>query len=96
MIFAKGLTHGFCPKLAIFPCFILRQNRPGKCVLCYSRMKKRLFRLEKEEVQKVEKLRFFKGVNRWFCSKIGHFSIFFLRIIEQENVLYDILEKVPF
>ena len=23
MIFAKGLTHGFGPKLAIFPCFFL-------------------------------------------------------------------------
>ena len=45
VIFAKGLTHGFGPKLAIFPCFFFRQYRPGKCVLRYSRMKKRLFRL---------------------------------------------------
>ena len=32
-IFSKGLVHGFRPKLAIFPCFFLRQYRPGKCVL---------------------------------------------------------------
>ena len=31
-IFAKGLTHGFAPKLAIFPSFSFRQYRPGKCV----------------------------------------------------------------
>ena len=38
-IFSKGLVHGFRPKLAIFPCFFLRQYRPGKCVLRYSRTK---------------------------------------------------------
>ena len=37
---------------------------------------------------------FCKGVNPWFWSKIGHFSIFFfLGIIGQENVFYDILER---
>ena len=36
---------------------------------------------------------FCKGVNPWFWSKIGHFSIFlFLSVIGQENVFYDILE----
>ena len=44
-IFAKGLTHGFGPKLAIFPSVVFRQYRPGKSVLRYSRTKKRLFRL---------------------------------------------------
>ena len=34
-----------------------------------------------------------KGVNPWFLSKITHFSIFFLGIIGQENVFYDILER---
>ena len=28
--FAKGLTHGFGPKLAIFPSFFFRPYRPGK------------------------------------------------------------------
>ena len=44
-IFPKGLTHGFGPKTAVFPTFFFRQNRPGKCVLRYSRTKKRLSRL---------------------------------------------------
>ena len=32
-IFPKGLTHGFGPKMAIFPTFLFRQYRPGKCLL---------------------------------------------------------------
>ena len=39
-IFPKGLTHGFGPKMAIFPTFFFRQYRPGKCLLRYSRTKK--------------------------------------------------------
>ena len=36
---------------------------------------------------------FSKGVNRWFWSKNGHFSNFFLfGNLRQENVFYDILE----
>ena len=41
-IFAKGLTDSFGQKMAIFPCLLFRQYRPGKCVLQYSRTKKRL------------------------------------------------------
>ena len=44
-IFRKGLTHGFCPKTAIFPTFFFRQYRLGKRVLRYSRTKKCLSRL---------------------------------------------------
>ena len=44
-IFPKGLTHGFPPKMANFPSFFYVIYRPGKCVLRYSRTKKRLSRL---------------------------------------------------
>ena len=44
-IFDKGLTHGFDPKMAIFPTFFFRQYRPRKCLLRYSRTKRRLSRL---------------------------------------------------
>ena len=44
-IFPKGLTHGFGPKMTIFPKFFFRQYNPGKCLLRYSRRKKRLSRL---------------------------------------------------
>ena len=59
-ILPKGLTSGFGLKMAIFPTFFFRQYRPGKCLLRYSRTKKRLSRPRKQEVQKVEKLTFFQ------------------------------------
>ena len=44
-IFPKRLTHGFGPKMAIFPTFWFRQYRPGKCLLQYSRTRKRFSRV---------------------------------------------------
>ena len=61
--------------------------------LGYSRTKKRLSRLQKQEFKISKKLHFCKGVNPWFWSKNGHFSIFFLSNISQENVFYDDLER---
>ena len=43
--FPRGLTHGFGSNMAIFQFFLLRQYRPGKYLLRYSRTKKRLSRL---------------------------------------------------
>ena len=60
-IFLKGLTHGFGPKMAIFPTFFFRQYRLGKCLLRYARTRKRLSS-------------FSKGVKPWFWSKNGHLS----------------------
>ena len=79
--------------MAIFPTLFFSQCRPGKWILRYSRTKKGLSRLQKQEVKKVEKLTFFKGVNPWFWSKNGHFSNFlFSGNIGQANVFYDIVE----
>ena len=78
--FRKGLVHGFGPKLAIFPCFYFGQYRPGKCVLGYSRRIKRLSRLCKQEVKKVEKFRFFaKGLTHGFGPKLAIFPSFYIR-----------------
>ena len=41
-VFPKGLTFGFRSIMAIFPSFFFRECRPGKCLLGYSRSKKRL------------------------------------------------------
>ena len=40
--FAKGLTHCFAQKLGISPSLFFREYRAGKCVLWYSRTKKRV------------------------------------------------------
>ena len=44
-IFPKGLTNVFGPKMAIFLSFFLKHYRPRKCLLRYSRTKKRLSKL---------------------------------------------------
>ena len=41
-IFSKGFVPGFGEKLAILPCFHFWRYRPEKCLLQYSRTKKRL------------------------------------------------------
>ena len=42
-IILKGLTHGFVQNHHFSKFFFLRQYRPRKCLLQYSRTKKRLF-----------------------------------------------------
>ena len=84
--------------MAIFPTFSLRLYRPGKCLLRYSRTKKRLFGLLKQEVQKVQKLIFFQRLNPWFWFNNGHFSNFVLKAIQARKMSFTIFqnEKSPF
>ena len=86
--------------MTFFRTFFFRQFRPGKCLLRYSRTKKFLSRISKEEVQKLEKLTSFsKGITHGFGPKVSIFSTFFFKgNLDQENVFYDILElkKTPF
>ena len=46
-----------------------------------------------KKLKKWKNWHFSKGVNPWFCSKIGYISIFFLGNIGEENVFYNILER---
>ena len=93
-IFPKGVTHGFGPKLAIFSTSFFRQYRPGKCVLRYFRAENAFLGFKNKKFKKSKNWPFPKGVNQWFKSKKGYFSeFFFLDIIGQENVFYDILEQ---
>ena len=75
MIFPKGLVHGSGQKLVIFPDFNFWVNRPEKCVLRYSKGKKRLSRLYKQEVKKLEI--FLKGLVHGFGQKLVIFRDFF-------------------
>ena len=61
--FSKGVNPRFWSKNGHFlNFFFFRQYIPRKCLLRYSRSKKRLSRLQKQEVQKVEKnWHFWKG-----------------------------------
>ena len=98
-VFPKGLTHGIGPKTAIFPTFLLRQYRPVKCLLRYSRTQKKPFQPIKTRSSKSQKNDVFpKGLSHGFPPKMAIFPTF-LRggNIGQENVFYDILDKkTPF
>ena len=60
--------------------FLFRRYRPGKCLLRYSRTNKRISRLTKQEVQKVETLTFFqKGLTSAFGPKMAIYPNFFFR-----------------
>ena len=93
-IFLKGLTHGFGPKMAIFPIFFLRNRDKKNVFYDILQRKNPLLVYKNKKFKKSKKWHFSKGVNPWFLSKNGHFSkFFFLGNIEQENVFYDILER---
>ena len=81
-IFPKGLTHVFCPKMPFFQLLFFRQNRPGKCLLRYSRTKKRLSRPKKTKSLKSRKIDIFlKGLTHGFGLKMAIFSTFFFLAI---------------
>ena len=59
--FSEGVNPWFWSKNGHFSNFCFRKKyRPGKCLLRYSKTIKRLSKLYKQEVQKVEKLTFFQ------------------------------------
>ena len=98
-IFPKRLTHGFGSKKPFFLPFF-RSYRPGKCLLRYSRRKKRLSSLQKQEVKKRRKIDILeKRLTHGFGPKMANFpTLFFLGNIGEENVFYNILKqkKTPF
>ena len=76
-IFPKGLTHGFGPKMNIFPSFFLRQYRPGKCLLRYPKTKKKPFQAIKTRKSKSRKIDIFpKGLSHGFGPKMAIFPTF--------------------
>ena len=94
-IFPKGLTHAFGPKMAIFPTFFLLGNIAQENVFYDILERKNACLGYKNKKSKNSKNgHFSKGVNPWFWSKNGNFSIFyFLGNKCQENVFYDIRER---
>ena len=93
-IFQKGLTHGFDPKMTIFPTFFFRQYRPGKCLLRYSRTRKASFQAIKKRISKSRKIHIFsKGVNPCLWSKNGHFSNFFFQALLGRKMSFTIFQN---
>ena len=73
--------------MAIFQTFLFSQFRPGKCLLRYSRTKKKPFYAIKTNSAKNRKIGIF-GVQKW-----QFYRPFFLSNLERENVFYHILER---
>ena len=72
-----GLTHGFGPKMAIFPHFQFLSNIGQENVFYDILERKNAFLGHKnKKLKKSKNWRFSKGVNPWFWSKNGHFSNF--------------------
>ena len=93
-IFPKGLTHGFGPKMAIFPTFFL--SNIGQKSVFYDTIKRKNAYLgyKNKKFQKSKNWHFSKGVNLCFLvQKWAFFQLFYLGNIGQKNVFYDTIKR---
>ena len=94
-IFPKRLTHGFGQKTAIFPCLSFFCNiRQENVIYNIPEQKTAFLAYKNNTFKKWKNWDFSKGVNPWFWSKNGHFSMSSrFGNIGQENVIYNIPEQ---
>ena len=78
--------------MAIFSTFFLKQYRPKKCLLWYSRSQNAFLGYKTKKFKKSKNWHLSNGVNPLFGSKNGHFLTIFLGNIGLKNVFYDILK----
>ena len=78
-IFPKGVTHGLCPKMAIFRTFFV--GNIGQENVFYDILERKIAFLgyKNKKFKKSKNGHFSKGVNPWFWSKNVHFSNFLFR-----------------
>ena len=75
-----------------FQRFFFKQYRPGKCLLRYSRAKKKPFKAIKTRRSKDRKIDIFpKGLTHGFGPKMALCLTYFLGNIGQKHVFYNIL-----
>ena len=93
-MFQKWLTHGFGPKIVIFPNFFLGNIGQENVFYDIWQRKNSFLGYKNEKFKKWKNWHFCKRVNPWFWSKNGHFfQLFFLGNIGKENVFDDIQER---
>ena len=97
-IFAKGLTHGFGPKLAISQSFFQALQSRKMCFTIFQNKKTPFQAIKTASSKSGKNCDFCKGVNPWFWFKIGHFSIFCFQAIQGRKMCLTIFqnEKTPF
>ena len=80
--FSKGVNPWFCPQNGHYSDFFFLGNIGQENVFYDIVERKNAFLSYKNKTFKKSKnWHFSKGVNPWFCSKNGHFSIFFFSAI---------------
>ena len=75
-IFPKELTHGFGPKMEIFPIFFLVNIGQENFFYDILERKNASLGYKNQKLKKSKNWDFSKWVNPWFWSKNGHFSNF--------------------
>ena len=97
-IFPKGLTHGFGPKMAIFPTFFLGKN--GQEIVLYDILERKIAFLgyKNKKFKTSKNFHFSKGINPWFWSINGHFSNCLFHAIKARKISFTIFYngKSPF
>ena len=85
-IFPKGLTHGFGPKMAIFPTCFLQAIQARKISFTIFSKEKTFFQALKTRSSKSRKIDIFpKGLTHGVCPKMAFFQLFFFRQYRPEK-----------
>ena len=93
-IFPKGLTLGFGQKMTIFPCLFSGNIGQEDVFSNILKKKKNAFLAHKNNrFKKSKNLDFCKGVNPWFWSKNGHFSVSFFQAIQATKICFTIFQS---
>ena len=87
------LTHGFGPKMAIFPIFFFGNIGQENGFYDILERKNAFLSYKNKKFKKSKNWHFSKGLTHGFGPKMGIFPTFFLGNIWHENVFYDILER---
>ena len=94
-IFLKGLTHGFGPKMAIFPTFFFQAIQATKMSFMIFQNDKTPFQAIKTRSPKSRKIDIFpKGLAHGFGRKMAIFpSFFFLQAIQGRKMYFMIFQN---
>ena len=92
-IFPQGLTHGFGPKMSIFPNLFFQTIYARKIFFTIFQNEKTLFQALKTRTSKSQKIDGFpKGLPMVLFKTWPFLQLFFFGNVNQENVFYNILE----
>ena len=93
-IYPKGLTHGFGPKMAIFPNSFFQALQARKMSFTIFYNKKKPFQAIKTRSSKCQKIDIFpKGLTHGFGSKMAIFPNFFFRQFRPRKCLLRYLQR---